>query len=48
MAGMQGEIHNKFNNIDQVRANKERRRNKLFKDRDELASLRQKLKDEVK
>jgi len=47
MAGMQGEIHNKFNNIDQVRANKERRRNKLFKDRDELANLRQKLKDEL-
>lgn len=47
MGKMQEEINTKFNNIPQVRAEQDRRRNKLVKDREELHSLRQRFKDEL-
>lgn len=47
MQNMQQEISTKFSNVDQVRADKERRRAKLFRDREEFGGMRQKLKDEL-
>jgi len=47
MQNMQQEVATKFNNVDQVRADKERRRAKLFRDREEFSGMRQKLKDEL-
>jgi len=47
MKNMQDEINNKFNNIGQARNEKERRKQKLMKDREELYALRPKLKEEL-
>lgn len=47
MARMQSEVSNKFNNIGQVKAEQERKRNKLVRDREELISSRQRFKDEL-
>jgi len=47
MQNMQDEITNKFNNIGQARNEKERRKQKLMKDREDLSNLRPKLKEEL-
>jgi len=47
MQNMQDEISNKFNNIGQARNEKERRKQKLMKDREDLSNLRPKLKEEL-